>query len=159
MLSLMSFAYLLPVVIAMLIAGLVVNGRIGSAARGFMWTGIVLLILSQSTTLVTTALVRSRMPTWTYSAVSLTSLFLNVIGVVLLILAIGRAARDSRPSTPAHPGAPGYPSGPGWPAGGQSGPAGTPGYGQPTRPATPGQPAQPGGAGQWNNPGPWGGQS
>ena len=156
MLSLMSFAYLLPVVIAMLIAGLVVNGRIGSAARGFMWTGIVLLILSQSTTLVTTALVRSRMPTWTYSAVSLTSLFLNVIGVVLLILAIGRAARDSRPSTPAHPGAPGYPSGPAWPAGGQSG---TPGYGQPTRPATPGQPGQPGGAGQWNNPGPWGGQS
>ena len=37
-----------------IIAGLVVNGRIGSAARGFMWTGIVLLILSQSTTLVTT---------------------------------------------------------------------------------------------------------
>lgn len=144
MLSVMNLVYVLPVVIALVIAGAVVNARLNGSARTLMWTGIVLTCLTRLAAGFLPYLFLNRGFTQFYAALNLVNTVLSAVGVVLLVVAVGAAARGPRLAT-------GYPpasTGTEWP--GQQQP-GQPGSFTPQPPG----PAQPG---QWTNPGEWSGR-
>ena len=109
MFNLFSVFYSLLGLLALVITGAVVTGRLRQGARTLMWSGIVMLALTHVSGLVTTAMIQARSPVFAYAALNFASVALTVVGTVLLILAIGRAAREGQPSEPSAPGAPQYP--------------------------------------------------
>ncbi len=160
MLTLLNLVYVLPVVIALIIAGVMVNGRLAGSARTLMWSGIALTCLTRLVSLFTPYLVMNRGFTQLYGVVNIITAVLGAVGVVLLVAAIGAAAVGFRPAIgqPASPGQPGWPQNqPGQPAG-FGPPPGAPGrpdagYGQ----SGPGH-GRPVDNGQWTAPGQWGNQ-
>lgn len=109
MLSVLNLMYSVPVLLALVITGAAVSGRIGQGARGLMWSGSGLLALTQFSSAATAALVQTRMPSWSYGMVHIITVVLTTIGTVLLILAVARAAREGQPFGPSAPGMPNYP--------------------------------------------------
>lgn len=146
MLSLMQFAYFVPVVLAVVIAGVLVGRNVTGRARGLLWTGIALVIVAQSLSLVAPLLLRWVRTGWVLSAFSMASLVVSVTGIVLLIVAVGQAARSA---APVHPGPPDYR----YPAG----PTPNAGYPQPGFPPAQqgpyGSSTPPPGASPWGTPG------
>ena len=163
MLSLLNLVYILPIVIALIVAGVLVTPRVPAPARTLMWTGIALECLARLAAMVTPYLLINRSFAQLYPAINLTIAVLGGVGVVLLVVAIGAAARGPRPAsdllgTTAQQGWPGspnqgppqgfnsYPDQPGTQPGWTHGPAGQSphdGYGRP------------GGQGNANEPGRW----
>lgn len=96
---------------AMIVPAVMVSGRIVGAARTMLWAGIALLVVTQFTGVLQTALLlRMRMPTPVLSAIGIGSTVVSTVGTVLLILAIGQAVRAGRQAGG---------DGPSWPAQGQ----------------------------------------
>lgn len=180
MLTFLNLVYVLPVVIALIVAGLVVNGRIAGTARTLMWSGIALTCVTRLAAMFTPYLLTSRGSTQLYAVVNVVTAVLSAVGIVLLVVAIGAAARGPRPAI----GYPGAPNQPGWPSNqpgqpsnqpGQPAGFGPQGYGPPTgghpgagqghsgagqgQPgAGQGHPGAGGQPGQWSPPGQWGNQ-
>lgn len=162
MLTVLNLVYILPVVIALIVAGLLVTPRVLGPARTLLWTGIVLECLARLAALVIPYLVMSRSYAQLYPAINLTSVVLGGVGVVLLVVAVGAAARGPRPvnGVPAAQAQQGWPGGPiqGSPQGfgPQPGQPGTQ-YGWVQGQTQPPQDGQgwPGGQGNAGDPGRW----
>jgi len=144
MLSVINLVYVLPVVIALIVAGALVNPRVSGGARTLMWTGIALTCLSRLAGAFLPYLVLSRNLTQLYTVLNVLNAVVSAIGAVLLVVAVGAAARGARPSS-SHGETPGQPA---WPSG-QYQP------GQPPQGGFTPPPAQPG---QWTPPGQWSNQ-
>lgn len=156
MMTLMNLVYALPLVIALVIAGAVVHGRVMGTARTLMWSGIAAVCLTRLAGMSLPALVTGG----SMVAYGVANLILNVlatVGIVLLVVAVGVAAR-------AVPGGGAYPGPQSWQQSGSE-PTGfpTPGASQPnqypqhsgyghSQPSNPQAPQQT----DWTNPGGYG---
>lgn len=95
MMTLMNLVYALPLVIALVIAGAVVHGRVMGTARTLMWSGIAAVCLTRLAGMFLPALVTGG----SMVAYGVANLILNVlatVGIVLLVVAVGVAARAVR---------------------------------------------------------------
>lgn len=106
MMTLMNLVYALPVVLALVIAGAVVNARVPGTARTLMWSGIALVSVTRLASLFLPWMVTGG-SAMAYGMVSTALSLLSAVGVVLLVVAVGAAARGTR-------GASTYPGQPGW---------------------------------------------
>ena len=147
MLSLMQFVYVIPVVLAVVLAGVFAGRNVTGRARRLLWSGIALVSAAQLLSLFTPFLLRMARPGWLLSVSSMTSLVVSVTGIVLLIVAVGQAARGT---APLHGGPQDYRY--------PSGPTPNAGYPQPSFRPEGSPPAQPGSYGSSVTPGasPWG---
>ncbi|MFT3969915.1 MAG: hypothetical protein QM695_06450 [Micropruina sp.] len=140
-----SLLYAIPMIVAMVVAGAIVGPRINAAARTLLWSGIVLLSVTQVAPVFTVYLAMERSLMGVFQAVTTVMFVVHAIGVVLLIVASGRAARGNEPPR-------GGWGGHGYPIAGvdQRFPSGDPGTGYsggpgaagPTHPPYPNQPGQ-----------------
>lgn len=157
-----TLLYSIPLIAVLVIAGALVGPRVNPSARMLLWTGIVILCVTQLASMFAPMMLSNRTLMWMYQATNVGLFVLRLVGTVLLIMAAGRAARG--PAT-VYPGQAGYgqPGQAGWTSGqpGFAQPSGQPGYGQ--QPS--GQPGysaqqppatQPGQSPGYGRPGQWG---
>ena len=77
MLSTMQFVYLVPVVAAVVVAGLFAGRNVTGRARVLLWTGIALVIVAQLSSLFTPLLLRTVRPGALLSMFSMAFLYLR----------------------------------------------------------------------------------
>lgn len=105
----MQFLYVLPMVVAVTLAGALGGRNVRGRARSLLWTGIALVVVAQLSSLLLPYIATRFRPGWALSAYSLGTSVISVTGIVLLIVAVGQAARAAGPQEPPpHPGSPGY---------------------------------------------------
>lgn len=128
MFSVMQLMYLIPVIVAVTLAGALGGRNVRGRAKRLMWAGIALVIVSQLSSLLLPVVARASRAGWALSVYSTASTLVSVTGIVLLIVAVGQAARQAA----AGPEPRGYPFPSGSPA--PAGPAHDvpPGYQPPT---------------------------